>query len=298
MSTRPLGPDKNFLGIEDPESHSYERSRFVIQQVPYEHTSSYHSGSVNGPAAIMDASHFVEFYDEEPGIETFRHGGICALEAMQFDGKVDEDAVDHIAATTSKLLNDGKFVVSFGAEHTVTYGFVKAFSDHYNGLSVLQIDAHSDLRQEYNGNKWSHASVMARVHDLGVKIGQVGIRAQCKEEAEMIKASDLIETAYAHEIRGGEDWQDRILDHLTENVYITIDADGFDPSVIPHVGTPEPNGLHWQETISFLQKVVKHRNVVGFDIVEVAPVNGYTLSEFTLAKLAYKIIGMVVKKDI
>jgi agmatinase len=298
MAVNFLGPESNFLGIEESEFHSYENSRFVIQQVPYEHTSSYHAGSAKGPGAMMEASHFVEFFDEEAGMESFRHGGICSLEPMQFDGKVDQDAVDHIAVSTSKLLNDGKFVVSFGAEHTVTYGFVKAYHEHFGDLSVLQIDAHSDLRQEYNNNKWSHASVMARVHDLGVKIGQVGIRAQCKEEAAMIRSSELIETAYAHQIRQEDGWQERIIGHLTENVYITIDADGFDPSVIPHVGTPEPNGLFWQETIDLLQKVVKARNVVGFDIVEVAPVEGYTLSEFSLSKLAYKIIGMVVNKDI
>lgn len=298
MAVNSLGPDNNFLGIGDPDLCSYEGSRFVIQQVPYEHTSSYHTGSANGPGAIMNASHFVEFYDEEADLESYRHGGICALEAMQFDGRVDEDAVDHIAECTSQLLKDGKFVISFGAEHTVTYGFVKAYSDHFSDLSVLQLDAHSDLRQEYNNNKWSHASVMARVHDLGLKIGQVGIRAQCIEEAELIRDSKLIETAYAHQIRQGSDWQRRILDHLSDNVYITIDADGFDPSVIPNVGTPEPNGLFWQETLDLLADVVKHKNVVGFDIVEVAPVKGYTLSEFTLAKLAYKIIGMIVKKDL
>ena len=149
MAVKILGPEQNFLGIGDPDHYSYEGSRFVIQQVPYEHTSSYHSGSALGPAAIMDASHFVEFYDEEAEMESYRHGGICALEAMQFNGKVDQDAVNHIAEETSKLLDDGKFVISFGAEHTVTYGFVKAYTEHFSDLSVLQLDAHSDLRQEY-----------------------------------------------------------------------------------------------------------------------------------------------------
>jgi len=293
-----LDTDLNFLGIEDKNLCSYEKSRFVIQQIPYEHTSSYLQGSAKGPAAMVDASHFVEFYDEVLDMETFRHVGIATLPELDFEDKTDANAVDIIEKETSQLLSDKKFVVSFGAEHTVTFGLVKAHVKNFSNLSVLQIDAHSDLRDAYQGNKYSHASVMARVNELGLKICQIGIRAQCKEEAELIKSSKNISTFYAHQIRSDKDWISKATDTLSENVYITIDADGFDPSVVPAVGTAEPGGLFWEETTRLLQHVVNTKNVVGFDIVEIAPTEGQILSQYTMAKLAYRLIGFVVKKDL
>ena len=202
-------------------------------------------------------------------------------------------AVDLIEAETSKLINDGKFVISLGAEHTVTYGFVKAHLKKYPNLSVLQIDAHSDLRQAYQGNPYSHASVMARVNDLNVKISQAGIRAQCIEEAELIKSSPNIKTAYAHQVRRNPNWMTELVDHLSDDVYITIDADGFDPSIMPAVGTAEPNGLFWEETMQLFQLCAKKKNIIGFDIVECAPMEGSILSEFTLAKVLYRLLGYI-----
>ncbi len=292
-----LDTEHNFLGIEDPDLFSYDKARFVIQSAPYEHTSSYLQGSAKGPSAMIEASHFVEFYDEELEQESFRFGGIATLEPLDFTGKFDASAIEVIEKATDKLLSDGKFVVSFGAEHTVTLGFVKAHAKKYPGLSVLQLDAHSDLRFSYHDNLYSHASVMARVHELGLNLVQVGIRAQCKEEAELIKASSNIHTYYAHQIRRNPDWMEAAVADLGDDVYLTIDADGFDPAVIPCVGTAEPNGLFWNETIEFLKLVVQRKNVVGFDIVEVAPQEGQILSEYTLAKLAYRIIGFLVKKQ-
>ena len=292
-----LSTEENFLGIADENLYSYEKSKFVIQQVPYEHTSSYLMGSAKGPKAIVESSHFVEFYDEELDCNTIDHiGGIATLPEMDFTNKVDAAAVDHIEAETSKLINDGKYVISFGAEHTVTYGFVKAHAKKYPNLSVLQIDAHSDLRMEYHGNKYSHASVMARVYDAGIPLTQIGIRAQCIEESDLIKANKgKINTFYAHQIRSNANWMQDALNTLSENVYLTIDADGFDPSIMPAVGTAEPGGMFWRETLDFFKLVAKHRNIVGFDIVECAPfdVPGQTLSEYTLAKLAYRLIGYI-----
>jgi agmatinase len=292
-----LPAEKNFLGITEPELCDYKSSKFVIQPVPYEHTSSYHSGSARGPAAMIEASRFVEFYDEELDQETYKHGGIATLDEIDFKGKVDAGAVDLIEANTLKLINDGKFVISLGAEHTVTLGFVKAHAKKYPSLTVLQIDAHSDLRQSYNDNIYSHASVMARVHDLNIPLTQIGIRAQCKEEAELIRSSKNIFTFYAHAIRNNSNWMDEALKTLGENVYLTIDADGFDPSIMPAVGTAEPRGLFWDETLAFLKKVIRSRNVVGFDVVEIAPVDSNTLSEYTCAKLIYRLIGYLVKKE-
>jgi agmatinase len=292
-----LPSDNNFLAIPEPELCSYEKSRFIIQQVPYEHTSSYLQGSAKGPKAIVDASHFVEFYDEELDAETYKKCGIATLPEMDFKNKVDAEAIALIESETDKLINDGKYVVSIGAEHTVTLGFVKAHAKKYRNLSVLQLDAHSDLRSSYHDNIYSHASVMARIHDLKIPLTQIGIRAQCKEESDLIKSSNIIHTFYAHKIRnqkseiGNPLWMDEAIATLSENVYLTIDADGFDPAVIPAVGTAEPNGLFWVETLLFLRKVFAEKNVVGFDVVECAPVEGQILSEYTLAKLIYRLIG-------
>lgn len=286
-----LGPDKNFLGITDPEKYSYKNARFVVQQVPYEHTSSYLAGSDKGPEAIVHASHFVEFYDEVLDRETYLKAPIATLPPLSFKNKTDQSAVDYIEKQTRLLLKDKKFVVSLGSEHTVTLGFVKAHAAFHKKLGVLQIDAHSDLRDSYHNNPYSHASVMARVHDLGIPLTQIGIRAQCFEERLLIKKSPLIHTFYAHRIRSDKNWMKKAISTLPEKVYLTIDADGFDPSIMPAVGTAEPGGLFWQETMDFLALVFKKRTVVGFDIVECAPMKGSILSEFTLAKLAYRLMG-------
>jgi agmatinase len=270
-----LSNDKAFLAMPEQELCSYEKSRFIIQQVPYEHTSSYVAGSAKGPAA---------------------------LEEMQFGNKVDADAVALIENETDKLINDGKFVISIGAEHTVTNGFVKSHLKKYKDLCVLQIDAHSDLRESYHDNIYSHASVMARIHEMKVPLTQIGIRAQCKEEADLIKSSGNIHTFYAHQIRNpkfeirNSNWMDEAIATLGQNVYLTIDADGFDPSVMPCVGTAEPNGLYWDETVTFLSKVIQQRNVVGFDIVEIAPKKGEILTQYNCAKLLYRLTGYIVAK--
>ena len=261
--------------------------------MPYEHTSSYIAGSAKGPEAIINASHFVEFYDEELDIETYKSCGIATLEPINFKGKVDEEAMGLIESVTDFLLDDGKFVISIGAEHTVTNGFVRSHRKKYPGLAVLQIDAHSDLRESYHDNIYSHASVMKRIHDMDIPLVQVGIRAQCIEEATLIRSSKIINTFYAHQIRKNNSWMKDALNKLPEHVYITIDADGFDPSVIPAVGTAEPNGLFWTETLDFLRIVCKERKVIGFDVVECAPIEGSILSEYTLAKLVYRMIGYI-----
>ena len=183
-----------------------------------------------------------------------------------------------------------------GAEHTVTLGFVKAHAAKYKDITVVQIDAHSDLRAAYHDNPYSHASVMARIHDLNIPLVQIGIRAQCKEEADLIRSSDNIHTFYAHQIRKNANWISDAISKMGQNVYLTIDADGFDPSIMPAVGTAEPNGLFWVETLDFLKRVFNERNVIGFDVVECAPMEGTILSEYTLAKLVYRLIGYQVAK--
>lgn len=292
-----VGAKDNFLGIDDEEYFCYNNAKFVIQQLPYEYTSSYLLGSSKGPNAIVKASQFVELYDEELDTEAYLKNRICTLEPLEFGNKVDAEAIGLIEAETEKLLNDDKFVVSIGAEHTVTYGLVKAHAKKYNNLSILQFDAHSDLREAYQDNPYSHASVLKRVWDMGLNIVQAGIRAQCIEEAQLIKSSDKLHTFYAHQIRQNNNWIDEVLEKLGDDVYITIDADGFDPSVIPAVGTAEPNGLFWNESVELFRRTIQEKNVVGFDIVECAPMEGTILSEYTLAKLAYKLMGYITTKQ-
>lgn len=289
-----LSNEEAFLAIPESSLCDYKNSKFVIQQVPYEHTSSYLEGSAKGPAAIVSASHFVEFYDEELDTETYKKCGISTLAAIDFNDKVDADAIDLIEQETKQLIQDGKYVVSLGAEHTVTLGFVKAHAAKYPDLTVLQIDAHSDLRSAYHDNPYSHASVMARIHDLDIRLVQIGIRAQCKEESDLIKSANNIHTFYAHHIRKNVNWMTDAISKMGDHVYLTIDADGFDPAVIPAVGTAEPNGLFWVETLEFLRRVFKEKKVVGFDVVECAPMEGSILSEYTLAKLVYRLIGYQV----
>lgn len=294
-----LPADANFLKIEDDQFCSYEKSRFVIYGAPYEHTSSYREGSKDGPDAIISSSQFVELYDEELDRETYRRCGICTVPALEFGEKADDAALALIEARTAQILSDKKFPIMIGAEHTVTLGAVRAIQKKYPGVCVLQIDAHSDLRQEYEGSKYSHASVMARVHDLGVPLVQVGIRAQCEDEAKLIRANPkTIHTIYAHKLKSVStaQWVDDALKHLGKDVYITIDADGFDPSIVPAVGTPEPNGLTWMEGIALLRAVCNAKNIVGLDVVEMAPLPNSYISQYTLAKLIYKVIGMLTAK--
>ncbi|MSP57911.1 MAG: agmatinase [Flavobacteriales bacterium] len=280
-----------FLAFPETELATLEKAKIAIQQLPYEFSSSYLRGSFKGPSAMVEASHFVEFYDEEIDRESYKNLGIVTLMPIDFTHVVDADAMALIAAQTSELLDLDKFVVSLGAEHTVTYGLMQAFAQKFPTLSILQIDAHSDLRSAYGGNPYSHASVMARVHEMGIPLVQVGIRAQCMEEASLIKNSNRIHTWYAHTIWDNDEWIDDCIDKLGDTVYVSIDADGFDPSIAPAVGTAEPGGLDWKQGCKLLRRLAERKQVVGFDIVEIAPRENDILTEFTMAKLCYKFIG-------
>jgi agmatinase len=290
-----LPPDDNFLGLNEERYFKYEPSRVVIQSLPYEYSSSYLSGSARGPEAILKASQYVECYDEELDQETYLKMGIATLRPIEFGKKIDSEAITLIEQQTERLLEDKKFVVSLGAEHTVTYGIVRAFARKYTDLTILQLDAHSDLRHSYQNSLYSHASVMARINEMGLTICQAGIRAQSIEEAKLIRESENIHTFYAHEIRSNPLWIEELIYKMGNNVYITIDADGFDPSIMPAVGTAEPNGLLWNETLQLLKRVCAERKIVGFDIVECAPMQGSIISEYTLAKLCYRLLGYIFK---
>ena len=288
----------NFLGIEESEYSSLPEARVVIFPVPYEHTVSYGGGTRNGPGAILDASHYVEFYDEETKREIFRELGIATLEPLKCDDASDEEVLGRIYKTARELIRENKFMIMLGGEHTVTQAAVAAYAEQYPDLSILQFDAHSDLRSEYKGSKYSHASVMARVCEFidPHRVVQVGIRAQCIEEAEYIEQRGIT-TLYAHEIRSGKYtkllkyWEDYPIEKLTEHVYVTFDLDAFDPSIMPSTGTPEPNGLFWSETMALLRKLGRRKKVVGCDVVELAPITGLHHADLTAAKLVSKMIN-------
>lgn len=301
---RTLDIKSNFLGIEK-EYSSFETSSAVILPLPYERTVSYGKGTKNGPGAILEASRYAEFYDEETKREIHKEHGIATLAPLNFDKKKDEQALERIYQTTKTILDAGKFIVGLGGEHTVSQALIAAYAEKYPDLSILQVDAHSDLRDEYEGNKYSHASVMARVCEFisPQRIVQVGIRAQCLEEAQFINDRGVT-TMYAHEIRSGrftrvlKFWYDVAVDHLTDHVYVTFDVDGLDPSIMPATGTPEPNGLFWHETMLLLKRIGQRKKVVGCDVVELSPIKGLSFPDITAAKIVSKMLNYFLPRRV
>lgn len=287
---------KNFLAIEEKFSN-YKDSSIVILPVPFEQTTSYGKGTSKGPAVILNASHFVEFFDEELNRELCFEKGICSLHPLDFKKMKGKRAIDLIYRNVKDLIDDKKFVVVLGGEHSISTAPIKAHFDSFDKLSILHFDAHSDLRDDYEGSKYSHASFAARVCEFTTSLTQAGIRAQCKEEYDFIKEKK-INTFYAFEIRDGKygnHWQDRVIDTLNENVYITFDVDYFDPSIMPSTGTPEPNGFYWDETMKLLRTLGEKKKVVGFDVVELSPRKDFTFPDFLTAKLIYKMLNYFVK---
>ncbi len=277
----------NFLGIEKPYTE-YNTARYAVLPVPFEHSTSYGSGTRQGPQAILKASAYVELYDEEFNREAYKKGIHTCVPPSLTDNV--EEAFENMTRSVAGLLQDGKFPVVLGGEHSLSYPVFRAFNQHYENLSVLQFDAHSDLRFEYEDSIYSHASVMRRIYEINPNIAAVGIRSQCVEEARFIHAKN-IPVFYAHRLHE-EGFDDAIIGQLQENVYITFDVDYFDPSLIPATGTPEPGGFFWPETIRFLTRLFRKRNVVGFDVVELAPLNNMPHPDFTIAKLVYKLITL------
>jgi agmatinase len=286
-----LGIKQNFLGLDSKYS-SFEDSKIVILSCPFEKTTSYGKGTSKGPKAILKASHYVEFFDEEVVSEICFDKGICTLKPLDFKNLKNKDALDYIYSNAKQLIDEEKFVVTLGGEHSISTALIKAHFDSYKDLSILQFDAHSDLRAEYEGSIYSHASFTARVLEFTNDIVQLGIRAQSFEEHELIKHKN-IKTFYAYRIREEgfyDSLNEKILNQLKTNVYITFDVDFFDPSIMPSTGTPEPGGFYWDETLRLLKKIAKNSNLVGFDVVELAPKSDMHFPDFLTAKLVYKIL--------
>ena len=285
-------PPENFGGL--PEEHSqYATSRAVIFPVPLERTTSYEHGTRNGPAAILAASRNMELYDEELETEPYKEIGIHTLPAIDTaDGTLDE-VITEIFTAQLGLLEDDKFTVSLGGEHSLTPPLVSATAKKFKNLSVLQIDAHADLRDEYQGNPASHACAMRRVVEVCPAV-QVGIRSLSVEEAQAIP--HLRTSVYwAKDIARApmKSWIAKVLADLSPNVYLTIDLDGFDPAFVPATGTPEPGGLDWMQVTSLIRAVADHKKIVGMDVVELLPQPGDHASDFLAAKLVYKCLAYI-----
>ena len=282
--------------IASEAESTYEEAKVVVVPIPYEKTTTYRQGCQAGPRAIIEASNQLEAYDIELGVEVCQRTKIFTIETIA-DTKSNpeltpEAMLSTVTTKVSELIDDGKFIIGLGGEHSITAGIVRAYQQKLGELfTVIQIDAHGDLRHSYAGSIYNHACVMRRVLDLGLPILPVGIRSICLEEAELIESQN-IPVIWASDIYCNSGWSDRAIAAIsTEKVFITIDLDGLDPSLIPGVGTPEPGGMSWYELTKFLKAVFTKHQVIGCDLMELAPIPGSVTSEFTAAKLVYKLIG-------
>lgn len=267
-----------------------ENARIVVLPVPYDGTSSWGKGADKGPEAMLQAARHMELYDIETDTEVFQNG-IYLGEPVE-ENESPESMVDAVHHRVAEYLEKSKFVTVIGGEHSVSIGSIRAYLDRFENLTVLQIDAHADLRDRYEGSTCNHACALHEANKRANLI-QVGIRSMDISEKAYMKRENVF---FAHEIRKHPEWMNEAIERMTRDVYITIDLDGFDPSVVPSTGTPEPGGLYWDETLKFIRKVNKRRNIVGFDIVELAPNETDKSSDFLMAKLHYKMLSYIFKK--
>jgi agmatinase len=259
----------NFGGIAETEYSGFETARVIVWPVAYEGTVSFGAGTGEGAMAIIEASRNMELYEEETDAEVYKIG-IHTL--AEFEPRETPAAMMAALYEESiKLLRDGKFLCMIGAEHSVSAPVIRAHAEKFHNLSILQIDAHADLRDEYDGTPHSHASIMARVvKDLRLPSVQVGIRSISADEARSLGEGLPTKIYWAKDIVGRTDWIDSAIENLTDNVYLTIDIDGLDPSLVPTTGTPEPGGLGWYETLTLIRRLAEKRRIVGMDLVEFA----------------------------
>jgi agmatinase len=294
MATYETLPPNNFLGL-DAEHSAYETSAALILPIPYEGTVSYGQGTREGPRAIIHASQQVELYDRELDEEIALTHGIHTLPFLAPVVSGPAAMVDAIAACAEEHLRGGKLLVGLGGEHTVSAGMARAVRAVHGDFVLVQIDAHSDLRDEYEGSPYSHASVARRVFDMGMTIAQLGIRSICREEIELIHAEpERLRVWFAEDVHLGGHLPALAALVRGKKVFLTIDLDGLDPSLIAATGTPEPNGLAWAQALDIIRTVAHEAVVVAIDCVELAPIPGTHASDFLAAKLVYKTIGLVL----
>jgi len=269
-----------FGGVEN----DFARAKAGVLQVPYDSTASYKTGMRHGPSAIIDASRNMELYDIEFGCDISQKVGFYTYDELHTDKGSPEKTVKIVEESVAEVLKAGKLPIVLGGEHSVSSGAIKACKEEYGQLSVLQIDAHADMREEYEGTKYNHACVMRRIRGITSECVQVGVRSMSEEEADYINEKKL-----GGSIFGPEFDAKKVAGMLKGNVYITVDVDGFDPAFVPGVGTPEPNGISWEQAMD-LFSLIKGK-IVGFDVVEAMPLSGQARTEFFCAKLAYKMAG-------
>lgn len=275
----------NFGGIA-PEYCIYDKSPIVVLPVPFDATSTWIKGADKGPEAILEASANMELYDIETDSEVYLQGIYTADPVT--DPSSPEILADKVRARVLQFLDDDKFVVTLGGEHSVTIGVVQAYTQKYKDISVLQIDAHTDLRPEYEGSRFNHACVMSRVREMCPFV-QVGIRSMDIIEKPFIFPDRIF---YAKDITGSDkSWMDSVINRLSDKVYLTIDLDGFDPSILPATGTPEPGGLGYYDVIMLIKKLIQRKQLLGFDVVELCPTEGNKASDFLASKLIYQILS-------
>lgn len=286
----------SFGGISDKYS-SWKNSTFAVIPFPIDLTTTYVAGTRNGPKAILEASSHMELFDEENKIEPYRSGIFTSTEVpMMAAGPLA--MLKEVERRVASVVKAGKIPVLLGGEHSGTCGAVTALKKKYGELTVVQFDAHADLRDVYLGTPWNHACVGRRIVDTGAKLVQVGIRSMSEEEDRFLRKAEEVKTFYASEVRESlGDVTKGIVGGLSGNVYITVDLDAFDPGLMPAVGTPEPGGLSWFEAVDILRDVMlSHCNVVGFDIMELAPIPGMVAPDFLAAKLCYRMMGWILAK--
>ncbi|HIF38634.1 MAG TPA: agmatinase [Gemmatimonadetes bacterium] len=279
-----------FLGL-DEEKSALKGAHSVILPVPYEATTSYGAGSAGGPKAIIESSRYMELYDQELKSNPSSLG-IHTLPGLELTRDSTKAALEELQVAYAKILEaiDDRFLVMLGGEHSVSGPAILSQVKQHGRVSVLQLDAHLDLRAEFDGSQYSHACVMSRVRD-SVDIVSVGIRGAAQDEVCLVEMNDNITVVWADEMWADDRWINRVMDSLGDPVYITFDVDYFDPSLMPSTGTPEPGGGDWYRTLKLLRSVFRERNVVGCDVVELAPVPGAHAADFLAAKLVYKLIG-------
>ncbi len=287
-----LNKRSNFLGIDT--CCSWDESQVVVLPAPLEETTSYMKGTARGPAALIQASHQVEFFDDELKTETFRKG-IATLPALRFQGKSPKASVRLVEDRISEILQGEKKPLLIGGEHTVSIGAIQACRRMHPDLSVLHLDAHTDLRDTYEGSPYNHACVMARIIDTCPFVS-VGIRSLSVEEYDRIE-NDKLQVYDIHRMRADIHWMQKSLEGIGDTVYVTLDMDALDPSIMPSVGTPEPGGLGWRECLDYLMRVFQEKRVVGLDVVELSPRKGTEHGVFTAAKLTYRLIGYWLHKN-
>lgn len=279
-----------FLDMPDIYT-DYKKAYFVILGVPYDGTSTFVKGADKGPQAIIDASDSIELYDIEEDIEVYTHGIHTAAPLNKLESP--EKMVKSVYQRVKQYINDNKTLVLLGGEHSVSIGSIQAHAEKYPDLTVVQLDAHADLRTEYQGSIYNHACVMNHAQQLA-NVVQVGIRNVCVEEKQYIHPQKIF---YAHQIHDNHEWMDKAIEQMSDNVYLTIDLDCFDPSILPSTGTPLPGGMGWWQVLAFIDKINKTKKIVGFDVVELCPNPADKSSDVLAAVLTYKIMSKIIKKE-